>query len=265
MKYVEITCGKLDERYFSDVGKAQMKQIKAIAESPRLKSWISNRFEKYILSSDFDCDTCLIRKYETNFDYPEKYKNKQIDKPVYEVILDNNKYVFFRGFVSWLNTQDIEQISNWDVKYALRLYDNQLRDISKLEKIREVLATQDKKYKWVKLINKEALVNEGRGMQHCSGNGDTPHIQEMLEGKYTFLSLRESKNTKKPHVTIKYNSKSKIIVDLVGKQNSKPDERYYKYIIEIMNYLKLRPQIPSAAPYRYFIYDDDTDTWRYNK
>ena len=132
-----------------------------------------------------------------------------------------------------------------------------------MEKIKNILQVSNDVFTWVQLLNTQAMIREGELLEHCSGDNNEPHIKDMLEGKYIFLSLRDKENI--PHVTIKYNSKSKIIVDLVGKQNSKPDEKYYKYIVEIMNYLKLRPQIPSVAPYKYFSYNNNTDIWRYDK
>lgn len=85
--------------------------------------------------------------------------------------------------------------------------------------------------KWTaqKLTTPEQLDVEGERMQHCVGS----YAKHVADGKTTIYSLRDA--TGHPHVTIEVARKK--VIQIRGKQNEKPAEKYEKYVEEFKKWL----------------------------
>lgn len=96
------------------------------------------------------------------------------------------------------------------------------------EKIIETLADG---YYIVQMLTPTALDRESAYMQHCIGNG--AYDDGLKDNKVEYLSLRDKIG--KPHATLEIHDD--IVVQLQGKQNKSPAQKYLNLIIP---YLKVR-------------------------
>ena len=87
-----------------------------------------------------------------------------------------------------------------------------------------------------KLTTKEQLDAEGAVMQHCVGS----YFAKVQKGNSEIFSLRDKHG--RPHVTVEFNRAVQRIVQVRGKQNAKPDEKYKKYVDE---FLATMPKLPA--------------------
>jgi hypothetical protein len=87
----------------------------------------------------------------------------------------------------------------------------------------------------VRLLTPAALDTESVAMQHCVGHGG--YDERLLRGEYRYLSLRDPAN--KPHVTFELkpdgDSGTLFMVQMQGKQNSRP---LRKYTVRVVEYLE---------------------------
>jgi len=82
-----------------------------------------------------------------------------------------------------------------------------------------------------RLTTKEQLDAEGVAMQHCVGS----YCDRVLYDKVHIYSVRDAKGN--PHVTIEYNPMTNGIVQVRGKQNSEPAEKYWPYVGALIEHL----------------------------
>lgn len=242
MTQISVLSNKYDERFFSNIGKAVLERLHNNA-TDNVSKWISSYLERYFLSSYFNDPDSLERVY--NEKIPEQFRGSE--KPVYAVHISQNVYNKWMLIIEFLNSLSTK--IKWDVPTAILKYEQYIHNLANKEQIHDVFDCKHDGYKWVQLQDQNALRRESGVMQHCTSRNDTPHLEDLLSKRYIFLSLRKNNN---PHVTLKYNPRSNVITDLVGKQNRPPKEEYYPYILQIMNYLHLVPQNEHAAPFNKF-------------
>lgn len=77
-------------------------------------------------------------------------------------------------------------------------------------------------YYLVRLLTEAALDRESAAMQHCIGNGGYDY--HLHSGGRLFLSLRDKAG--KPHVTMDIDVSKRALLQLQGKQNKAPAQRY---------------------------------------
>lgn len=82
------------------------------------------------------------------------------------------------------------------------------------------------------VFSHEALNREGKEMQHCVGS----YADLVDDGETTIYSLRDSSNN--PHVTIEMTRGE--VLQIKGKQNREPIEKYHRAVIEFLNWLEPR-------------------------
>lgn len=235
------------KRYFSDIGKAYLSKLHQNA-TEKVSKWVATCLEPFFLSDYFnDANSIEEVKRHLVSGHDEDYL------PVYEVNLSPTSFNYWMLIIQYLNllNKDIK----WDVPTAINNYGDYLKSLEMKENTTLVLDCTCSSYVWVRLDNVDALIRESGLMHHCVARDDLPHVEQLLKGQYIFLSLRGPGNC--PHVTLKYNPRSRIVVDLVGKQNSIPDEKYDSCTVDIMNHLGLIPQNPRTQPYRRFVLQDD--------
>jgi len=88
------------------------------------------------------------------------------------------------------------------------------------------------------LTTEEELDAEGDAMGHCVGE----YCEEVRGGDVQIFSLRDPDG--QPHVTMEFNPETNSFVQIRGKQNVEPKERYWPYIGEFiidMGAVKTRP------------------------
>lgn len=246
MVYIPVEGNIENERYFSTIGKEYVRKLRQNA-TEKAEKWISSYLERYFLSQYFDDPNSLeeVRKE----DAPVQFRNAV--NPIYEVNLSPQVFNYWMLVIQYLNSLD--HIIKWDVPTVIKNYENYVNSLNTKEDAQKILCCEGG-YRWVQLRDKNSLDRESCLMQHCTARNDLPHLEQLLSNNYVFLSLRDKNNH--PHITLKYNPRSKIIVDLVGKQNTAPVEKYYSYIICILNHLGLIPQNPRTQPYRHFMFQD---------
>ena len=111
-----------------------------------------------------------------------------------------------------------KEVAQWDKELAeQKKSENKLKEGTDYE-----VLYKDGDYTWVKLSSKEAYKCEGEAMGHCVGGYDPDNENN------TIISLWDKKG--EPHVTIEIrnynNGDSQEIVQIKGKQNAAPAEKY---------------------------------------
>lgn len=76
-------------------------------------------------------------------------------------------------------------------------------------------------YRFVSLLDEQALIREGKLMKHCVGNSSQEYRKNLIDGKIEIWSLRDCQN--KPHCTIEFNAGSREVTQIEGKNNQKID------------------------------------------
>ena len=94
----------------------------------------------------------------------------------------------------------------------------------------EIWLDLDNGFTLVRLLTEKALDRESAAMQHCIGNGG--YDRHLRDGTRLFLSLRDAHN--KAHATIELDAGSGTILQLQGKQNALPSQ---KYILALRTFL----------------------------
>lgn len=115
-----------------------------------------------------------------------------------------------------------KQLSNWDQWLKKRAEEG--------DDPHGTLLVRQLKDDWhaVKLISKKALSYEGGQMGHCVGS----YNDKVQNGISTIFSLRDKND--KSHITIEVMNDNNTIVQIQGKENKKPIEKYQKYLFEFI-------------------------------
>ena len=100
-----------------------------------------------------------------------------------------------------------------------------LRGVKLVDGDEELVETLQDGYYVVRLLTPTALDRESAEMQHCIGNG--AYDDSLNDGRRAYLSLRDPQG--KAHVTMEVSDRS--IVQLQGKQNTRPIRRYIDILI----------------------------------
>ncbi|MCZ7862822.1 PcfJ domain-containing protein [Agrobacterium salinitolerans] len=141
--------------------------------------------------------------------------------------------------LKWLRNMDGEGIprkfsklsSVADVRAeANRGLDRLLRETASkpvVEGEEETVAVLDNGYSLVSLRSPAALDRESKEMQHCVGLGG--YDEGVAEGALAILSLRDRKG--KAHVTMELRVDERLVVQVKGKQNRFPMQRYFDILI----------------------------------
>jgi hypothetical protein len=86
-------------------------------------------------------------------------------------------------------------------------------------------------FRFVRMLSEKALDRESALMQHCIGHGS--YDDALVSGDYLFLSLRDQAGN--PHATLEIDVKAGNIIQLQGKQNREPVERYHQAIRDLIS------------------------------
>ncbi len=103
-------------------------------------------------------------------------------------------------------------------------------DIPNIDHERVIFRCSDQQH-FLYLLNDKDLSYEGKVMKHCVGS----YKNQVKNQNIFIVSLRDLKN--EPHVTIEINSTSRETVQIRGKANGNPAEKYQKLIREFALYV----------------------------
>jgi len=87
-------------------------------------------------------------------------------------------------------------------------------------------------YSVVKLTSETAFQRESALMQHCVGQEGMSYFERYEAGKIEIWSIRDQNN--KPHITIEYDLENKKVIQIQGKNNKPPIEKYKFTVIELI-------------------------------
>jgi hypothetical protein len=136
-------------------------------------------------------------------------------------------------FPTELRVRDLTRISVLDAIDKAREWTEWLkrREVEgNVEEGEKEIVRLDGGFKIVRLTNEAALDLEGKLMQHCVGS----YAEEVEDEDVVIYSLRDSSN--RPHVTFEVDPDRKSVVQIKGKQNDTPAEKYRSAIVEFLNY-----------------------------
>ena len=89
---------------------------------------------------------------------------------------------------------------------------------------------QDKNYLMIPARSCRELVEEGRALHHCVGNGDT-YMKKMAEGESWILFLRKKEKPEKPYYTIEIDMVTDTIRQWYSELDRKPDREVISKVL----------------------------------
>lgn len=236
--------------------------------SPQVKAWINRYFVPFFLgfrfTGNYFIDEKIAKKLGNNHQiiHPDKALYIKIPnnlladrlkgKEAYILELDATwmgkckQLLEFMDGLDW-KTKEIK----WEVPTAFGKLEEYLKKCNDRSGISPVLRCNNG-YVWYQLLDDYSQKAEGNRMQNCVGTDE--HAEELAKGEAAFLSLRRDSL---PHVDIKYNPKTLEISDIRGKQNKEPIKKYWPYICDIVNHLKLKPVKFAASFFKNLQYSED--------
>jgi hypothetical protein len=159
-----------------------------------------------------------------------------------EVKKDLNLLNNIEGFVfilDWAIEKKIN-IFNYNFNQAYKEQDEWHRMISQnyeieplpilnIENERVLYRCSDGEY-FIYLLSYLDLNYEGKLMKNCVGGSH--YKNRSKKGMSTYISLRDGKN--EPHITVEINNNSKKIIQIKGKTNKPPQEKYLQKFLEFV-------------------------------
>lgn len=151
-----------------------------------------------------------------------------------------------RHILDYLTSQDAPKnffsMTFEEAEKQTLIWDNWLKERAKKgDDPLNVLLRFELKDNWkvFELKSKQALLYEGGVMQHCVAS----YIDKVISGQTSIFSIRD--NNLNSHITIEYDHQKKEIVQIQGKQNNKPIEKYIPYLINFLekSNFELTPRI----------------------
>ncbi len=194
-----------------------------LAETNNLRELLTNEFKR--IKTKYTIDT--IHDLETEYGVHGDHEVDDMENLIYT----------FDHFLS----MDIRKINDYTFKYQtptdIITYFDEIEQaegdelkgqpVSKGEDATEFLKLREH---WIWFdLGKAYCSDEGGAMAHC-GNSTAQNDENK-----TILSLREKKGSKwLPHLTFIYLKAEKALGEMKGVSNSKPTEKYHKYIIPLL-------------------------------
>ncbi len=89
---------------------------------------------------------------------------------------------------------------------------------------------QDKNYLMIPARSCRELIEEGRALHHCVGNGDT-YMKKMAEGESWILFLRKKENPETPYYTIEIDMVTDAIRQWYSKLDRQPDREVISKVL----------------------------------
>lgn len=235
MKYITIEIisrnvimSKSSEDLLNDLAKkAGNKEVVKFINS-NLRNWLINNYEGKLHN---------IKKPHDPFWVDKALKNG--DK-IYDLDFSKEKSTFMHwiDYLNTINPNKVSHISVPQLKEKVKIWEKALEKNlgnSSLNEDGIRIIGSDKDYTWVEVFGKESLKREGDNMGHCVGGEG--YQRDVDKGITKIYSLRDKNNM--PHVTIEYNVPDKILVQIKGKSNKPPVDKYRDIIINFIRKLDI--------------------------
>ncbi|MBY3433264.1 hypothetical protein HFN89_03680 [Rhizobium laguerreae] len=117
---------------------------------------------------------------------------------------------------------------------AMIRYARKNRDVALREGDEELVMALADGYYAVRLLTPAALDRESGQMQHCIGAGS--YDKALATGSAEFFSLRDAAGN--AHATMEVETGGRTIVQLQGKQNKVPEDRYIRLLLPLMKTMR---------------------------
>jgi len=230
----------------------QIKKIKKFANVPEIYNWAINFSPKFSVWFANIVKDLLIEEYKnlpvmSDNTKPEetlhKFLKGENPKPNSYSAIKNSVRIYTQGreylnkyntILDWFRSplrtenEDLYKLSLDEAyKKSVKWHDSLSASGAIANEDGVVFMNFDDGYYWIDLETNNCR-DEGNAMGHCgSTNGDT------------LLSLRKNQE---PHITIAYNYQG-YILQAKGKNNTKPVNKFHKYIIELLCYPNVNPNV----------------------
>lgn len=122
------------------------------------------------------------------------------------------------------NNVDLMKTSLAEALEAIKDFEVDVGDVEPGEVVYEF----EDGYTLQKLTTQKQLDDEGEVMQHCVAG----YCEDVEKGKAEIYSLRDANG--RPHVTIEWDPYNDMFVQIQGKQNRQPVEKYRPYLREVI-------------------------------
>ena len=230
MKYTIFYTEILARNTYLDPGVDDfLNELQERALNDKVKKYIKSNIRRYLIN-DFKANK--LTKAPVNA--PQWLKDSIIKgEEVFTLDLSSKDKQVFNHWIDYLNTlpenKDLSKISipqlithvkEWDKTFAKNKADE--------EDGIKVIKEYPDKYKWVNVFGENSLNREGKLMNHCVGS----YYDSVKKNKVQIFSLRDNNN--KPHITIEYGLRDKLIEQIKGKNNEPPVEKYMKYLEDFL-------------------------------
>jgi hypothetical protein len=204
INYIITKCGNDGLQYTVLLANNIINTFKENYNIDNYKLLLLNKYPDIIKQIDFF--QVIFNSLKGELDYNITYILDWIKSPARTDILNINE----------LKTKTIE-----DMRILSWQWHNSLKIKNIINENGEIIMTFDDGYYWIDLKTNSSR-DEANAMGHCG---------RTTKGT-TLLSLRD--DTKEPHVTVAYNENEGIIYQMKGKQNKKPVDKFYKYILALL-------------------------------
>jgi len=218
--------------------KNQINIIKKFANVPEIYDWANEKHKKLAIW----ISNIIVEKLKKYINRNYKDLKPDLDNFLKGKEVDKNKQKIFKTQISKIKraiSNDLTKVLDFvnsplhdnrpnlkglSLKDAVKLSDEWHSKIESGGLIEdeqgEIIKTYDDGYYWIDLRTSSCKA-EAKAMGHC---GNTTNGT-------TLLSLRKNK---KPHVTIGWDESENIFTQIKGKENTKPIEKFHKYIVDLI-------------------------------
>lgn len=257
--------------WFGDLAESKLTSVLELAANANVRKWITRNLRNWIINKatlDLIPQDLNRLKHTYGDNIPQWIVDKHGKEDIYLVQqknINNIDKIPIEHIIDYLNEakhnvsnmsvpQVLQQVREWDDKLASKHRDaTEDDDDDRLA----ILKKYSNGYRWVSLTTRQALKREGDLMGHCVG-GET-YYNKVAGGRVSIFSLRDANN--KPHVTIEYDPRKKMVLQIKGKKNEPPIKKYRPAVVDlIVN--SLRPANISARDCLQmgYLYDTETKT-----
>ena len=218
------------------------------ARDSKVKHWLQTTFRKYLINDYSSVGLATVDFLKTRPEYQKAWVDQALERgeEIYKVYLGGGLPQSINHILDYL-----ADVLNPPEEFPTNLKVRDLTRLSVLDALnksnewtewlqkRKVEGDADEGeekivdlggFKVVKVISAAALDREGKLMQHCAGS----YAADVAEGDAEIYSLRDSDN--KPHVTFEVDPRKKELVQVKGKQNNPPVERYRLLSLDFLEY-----------------------------
>jgi hypothetical protein len=197
-------------------------------QDSNLSLWISDQIVNKLVKkvrSKSEKMLPLLKKYLKGIEINEKEKSF-FDNSIEQI--QHTMERDLRRVLDYVNSplhSNRPKLKNLDLKGALEVsekWHDQIKDLDFVIEEEEgtVIMKFPDGFYWIDLES-NSNKDEAKAMGHCANTNDSS----------TLLSLRRYQQ---PHVTISYNESDNVINQIKGKGNTKPIEKYHKYIVDLI-------------------------------